>query len=95
VIYAIAGSMAVMAALSAWLVLDKGYEDGLVGRVSLVAMALSGGVGFLSAIAGADMLSAKLVAIFLVGAAVFMLRHVYRYLRWRICGEGSWRNRGK
>lgn len=97
-------SMSLMGVLASYLVLDRRYEDGLIGRIALVFGMIV--PAFLTSMLALEALLngnyfgdavkvEALVAIFLVGAAVFMSRHVYRFLRYRFCGEGNWRNRPK
>lgn len=97
-------SMSAMGVMATFFVLDKKYEDGLIGRFALVAMIIS--AFLLSALTfehlvseerdWAEFVSPKmLIAVFMVAATVFMGRHMYRYLMWRCFGEGDWRGRGK
>lgn len=88
----IAAIMAGSTALAAVLVLDPKYDDGVVGRLALFIIMLAGGLGTLIVIAGAEEVNPKLVAIFMGGSALFMARHVYRYMRFRFCGAGAWQS---
>jgi ABC-type uncharacterized transport system permease subunit len=96
-------SLSMMGFMATFLVLDKKYEDGLIGRLALVGMILSSfliSTMYVEHLAsGADWRSTGapklLFVVFMVSMMLFMGRHLYRYLRWRICGDGAWRGKGK
>lgn len=74
------------------LVLHPDYEDGLVGRIALATIALAALARFL-AIAGGDwqMQFNSIAFLLWVGLALFLGRHLYRFLRWRRAGTHDWR----
>lgn len=79
--------------VSTVLVFHPDYEDGLVGRLALGLMAMASYVRF------AELLEDNFthrpfgtVAVVLwFGLALFMARHLYRFLRWRRDGDCDWR----
>lgn len=74
------------------LVLHPDYEDGLIGRIALAAMAVAGITRFMDIVAaGAATPIAHIGVLLWIGLALFMMRHLYRFLRWRHSGEGDWR----
>ena len=81
--------------VSTFLVFHREYEDGLIGRAGLAAMAVSSLVMLVQIAHGERYVLMPETQLIVIGAAVFMLRHAYRFVRWRISGEGSWRGRGK
>jgi hypothetical protein len=99
----IIGSMSAMGLMATFLVLDKKYEDGLVGRFALVGMIMMSLIASLLALehvisdgALEDVVNPKaLLVVFMISMTVFMGRHVYRYIMYRCFGEGDWRGKGK
>lgn len=74
------------------LVLHSDYEDGLVGRLALAAMGLAGISRFIDIVNKAGEIPVAAVGVLLwMGLALFLMRHLYRFLRWRNSGEGDWR----
>ena len=92
---------AAVLAFATLLVLDKDYEDGLVGRVALSLIALAAFGRFSDTLFAA--LSASFfdslpprqpsgIAVMLwVGVAMFFARHLWRFRRWKKCGKHEWR----
>lgn len=89
-IYVVAA--AAIAAVAAFLVLNCEYEDGFVGRVALVIMFIAGAAIAAEAFIEGDEYDIRPanMAMFL-GVAIFMVRHAYRFLRWRLFGKHEWR----
>ena len=81
---------------STFLVLHCAYEDGLFGRAALSMIAVASMVLLVHVVdQSATYAFLPETEMILVGVALFMARHVYRFMRWRISGEGSWRGGGK
>lgn len=78
--------------VSTLLVLHRDYEDGLLGRIGLSFMALAGSARAMHLlIHGLDMPSNPIAVLLWIGLALFMVRHLYRFMRWRRSGEYDWR----
>jgi hypothetical protein len=83
------------------LVLHRDYEDGLIGRIGLafIALACSARVMQIAVTALERWLQDidkpininPANALLLLGLAMFMTRHFYRFLRWRSAGAHDWR----
>lgn len=89
-------AIALICGLSWFLVFHCQYEDGFFGRIALAAMAL-GALVVLLASAFTDTVYTfnPETQVILCGMALFLLRHVYRFMRWRLTGDGAWRGTGK
>lgn len=78
------------------LVLDKDYEDGLIGRVSLAFMSLAGYGRAVTLIESDFTLQLSWIAVMIwLSITAFVARHIYRFIRWRNCGEHQWRKSTK
>jgi len=78
------------------LVLHPDYEDGLVGRICLAMMAMAALARFLAIVDDGWYMPFNSIAFLLwIGLAMFLARHLYRFLRWRKCGEHDWRPAGR
>lgn len=78
------------------LVFHREYEDGLFGRLGLGLIALGAAGRFLGLLdlilSGEAEIRFSNIALFVwIGLAIFLARHLYRFLRWRHTGEGAWR----
>ena len=85
-----------VAVISTILVFHKEYEDGLIGRFALSLMALAGigrAVGILES--DFEFRVTPQGAMIWLGAALFLGRHFYRFLRWRNNGDYEWRDADK
>lgn len=77
-------------AIVAWLlVVNRRYEDGLIGRVALAGMALAA-TGFMSKIVFSCYQPTGLEEALIWSTAAFMARHYYRFLRYTRTGEHAW-----
>lgn len=86
----VAIASAAIALSCVYLIWSRDYEDGLVGRIALGVLSLSTVVMFFDAFYDrVELLPASQVII--VGMALFLLRHVWRFCRWRKTGSHSWR----
>ena len=74
------------------LVFNKHYEDGLIGRIALSVIAIAA-AGRASGIWDSDFMFAVTPqgALVWIGLTLFLVRHLYRFLRWRSSGDGDWR----
>jgi len=75
------------------LVLHPHYEDGLLGRLALAGLALAG-LGRAGTIleSGYEIDLSWVAALLWWSLTLFMVRHLYRFLRWRRCGGNEWRD---
>lgn len=90
--YITLGAMALICIISAVLVFHHDYEDGLIGRVALVAMMFGGGMLIARTVHWrADIDPA--VCVFVWGVAAFFARHCYRFMRALIDPSYQWRKR--
>ena len=68
------------------------YEDGLIGRIALGGVCIAGLVVTLAEVFDSVRYTAPLeFKIMAVSIALFMLRHVYRFLRYVRTGQGAWK----
>lgn len=72
------------------LVLHPDYEDGLIGRVGLAAIAIAGAARSLNLLLDGGHASPIGVLLWF-GLVLFFARHAYRFRKWRRCGEHEWR----
>ena len=83
----------VICSLSVFLVSSCEYEDGLFGRIALALIALSEFIIIVDALIHdgdyGDILPTTLTL--QIGIGIFLIRHAYRFLRWRNDGEYDWR----
>lgn len=86
----------VVAVICTTLVLHREYEDGLLGRLGLALMALAATARTLQLVESEFQRSVNPIGLVLwVGLALFLARHLYRFMRWRRSGEGDWRGTDK
>lgn len=83
-------------AISLVLVLHRDYEDGLIGRLALSLLGIGALARVLDILFASGPIPFSAIA-FLVwlGLALFLGRHLYRFLRWRHTGEHEWREAKK
>lgn len=77
----------------AWfLVFHCEYEDGVIGRVALAGLAVTEMLIVMEWLIE-DSVPEPLATTFYVQLffALFLMRHVYRFLRWRTRGDHEWR----
>ena len=85
-------SAIIMCVITLFLVFHCDYEDGLVGRISLVSIFFSElvlSIDVFSDISSVDMTRVLLIAQF--GVTLFFIRHVYRFSMWRWFKKYAWR----
>ena len=74
------------------LVWHEQYEDGLLGRVALGGVFIAGlVVTLVEMFTSASYTGPLELKIMAVSVALFMLRHVYRFLRYVKTGQGAWK----
>lgn len=73
------------------LVFIPSYEDGIVGRIALTIMGLAAYVTLHEMLNGQQFEFLPHTLALQVGAALFMVRHAWRFVRWRVKGKGDWR----
>ena len=85
----------VICCVSTFLVVHPRYEDGLIGRVSLLCLSVSSlvvlGESFEGVIYEGNPTSLGIQ----FGISIFLLRHVYRFSRWVKHGSYDWRKNEK
>lgn len=74
------------------LMLHPHYEDGLLGRLALAVIALAayGRAGVIWE-RGFDIYLSWVAIALWCGLALFLGRHLYRFINWRRCGSNEWR----
>lgn len=78
--------------ISMVLIVHKNYEDGLIGRIALSGLVLSGVVIIAAELADGAKYEAPLEIILLLACVViFLARHLYRFIVWSRTGSGDWR----
>jgi len=83
---------AIIAVVAVFLVCHCEYEDGIIGRLALIILALSNGLivaDYLIDRTEYVMLPNTLMTQF--GTAMFLARHCYRFMKWRSLGDYQWR----
>lgn len=87
-------ALMLMCLSSAFLIFHEDYEDGIGGRISLVLKMLGGGMFAIRTIHWRQDIDPA-IAIFCIGAALFMTRHVYRFMRALHDPKYHWKATGK
>lgn len=81
------------------LVLDRDYEDGLVGRVALSLIAIaafSRASGIIDVWwQGETPVITNIGTMLWIGSALFFTRHAFRFVRWKRKGLHDWRTAHK
>ena len=77
--------------LSLLLVSHGKYEDGVVGRVGLVIVFIACLVVVWESINGVDYEVNQTTLAMQVGFCAFLIRHVYRFLKWSRTGDNDWK----
>lgn len=89
----------VVTAVCVTLVLHQDYEDGLIGRVGLSLIALASMTRFLGAadaLISGEYLHLSPVALTLwSGLAIFLARHLWRFMWFKRSGKYDWRTTTK
>lgn len=85
-------SAAVIAGVSLFLIVNHQYEDGILGRLALVILLGSNALIVWDWASGCDRYSILPNTLATQAAmALFLSRHVYRFLRWKNDGSFEWR----
>ena len=83
--------MVIIAVLAVYLVVHERYEDGVVGRIALGGLALSGMIVLIAELGGfAVYRYTPEVTLFLWAACGFFCRHVYRFIMYTRLGRYKW-----
>lgn len=77
--------------IAAILIAHCRYEDGLIGRIALGGVVLAAVMICVSEIDGAYYDAPDEMLLLLAGVTAFMVRHLYRFLRYTHTGAGAWR----
>ena len=85
-------SCLIVCLISTFLVIHPKYEDGLVGRVSLLCISIGSLIVVGEFADGVEYEVNPTTLTVQVGLAVFLLRHVYRFNKWVKHGSFDWRN---
>jgi len=88
-------SSAVIFCIVVYLALCKKYEDGIVGNAALGCMAFASGPNVFEAIKGNGSDYLPTTALMYAAVALFMARHLYRFLNWRKTGQNDWSDNGQ
>lgn len=83
------GSSVAIFACSSFLTLNKEYDDGVFGKAILITLILGAGVT-IAYVVEDGFEPAQSTVVTLVAIALFLLRHCYRFLRYRMDGKFSW-----
>lgn len=87
---------AIVFAVCVVLVFHPEYEDGVFGRLGLALLGIAAIARVLGIIGGwlddASFRITEVGLILWIGLAIFLSRHLYRFLRWRHVGEHDWRS---
>ena len=86
-------SITLIFALSLFLMWHRIYEDGIIGRLALIAMAGGAFIALLQNLNGEGYIFNPVSVTMQTGVALFMLRHTYRFLKWTRTGKGEWRGK--
>lgn len=86
----------IVALVAVTLILHQEYEDGLVGRLGLCGICLGAIVrGSEIAALGAAVAVPPVGVLIWISLAVFLSRHLYRFLRWHKRRDYDWRPASK
>lgn len=86
----LSSSIAVFACGS-FLTLNKEYDDGVFGKAILIAMIIAAGVNIAYVFESGGFDPAPTTVVGWAGLALFLIRHSYRFLRYRMHGKFSWK----
>ena len=83
-------SSIVVFACGSFLTLNNEYDDGVFGKAILIALIFAAGVNvaYITEAGGFEPQPSTVVG--WVAIALFLLRHCYRFLRYRMDGKFSW-----
>lgn len=83
---------AILTVIAIVLMRHDGYEDGFIGRVALSGIIIAGIVVVLAeVIEGQQYVASIELDIMVVSVTLFMLRHVYRFLKFARTGKHAWK----
>lgn len=80
--------------IAAYLIWDRDYEDGIVGRIALGILSAAGGLLARETYTEALSLTPALTVI-VFATALFFARHIFRFIGYRRSGSNSWRPASK
>ncbi len=80
----------VVAAASVYLIFHEKYDDGLVGRISLVLLLFASLAFIVDGWSGDLVEVLPATALGAVSFAMFLSRHVYRFMQWSKDGKHDW-----
>lgn len=80
----------VILGISALLIVWCHYDDGIVGKVALAGMAFAAGVPLWEIVSGIEYHALPSTMLLTIAMALFLVRHLYRFIRWRFRGNYSW-----
>jgi hypothetical protein len=83
---------ALVAAVSIILILHHEYEDGLIGRIALSGLGLGAIVRVTEIVShGASLPVTPVGVLIWISLAMFLGRHLFRFIRWKHSGDYDWR----
>lgn len=80
-----------VASISVFLVFHCKYEDGLIGRIALAVLFFGNAIVFGEYLNGVEYQVNPTTLTIQSGITLFLVRHVYRFLKWNKTGANDWR----
>ena len=84
-----------VAAISVFLVFHCKYEDGIIGRFALAVLFFGNAIVFGEWFNGVEYSVNPTTLTIQLGISLFLIRHVYRFLKWNKTGANDWRENEK
>lgn len=85
-------ALGVVAGIALILAKARDYEDGVVGRIALMLMFAGGALIMCYGVFGNGYDFSPETVVFFIGTAMFMLRHAFRFDRFRRFGRYKWKS---
>lgn len=85
----------VVCLISFFLAFHCKYEDGFFGRIALAVLFFGNGIVFAEWFNGESHQVNPTTLTIQLGISLFMVRHVYRFLKWTKTGANDWRGHEK
>lgn len=87
------GCALIICFISSFLVWHKEYEDGVFGRLALAALAIANGLTVYAwMLEGSNYTVLPATLATQIATAGFLVRHCWRFLRWKDRGDHDWRS---
>lgn len=88
-------ALVIILIISGLLVLWCHYDDGVVGKLALIGCFFGAGVPLWEIISGTQLHVFTTTVLLTCGMALFLVRHLYRFVRWRCGPTCDWRQLGR